>query len=334
MARIVAAVVICCSLAGGATVAAAQTLAAEADVTVGASTQGTQATAAQARAFGELPHHWRFYGDTTWAARRGPESDAFGAAYPYEPKLRLMELYVENTVVRGSTLVGARVGRYRTPFGISGRSDHGYVGFARAPMIRYSDYWALSNNYLETGASVVAGTTWLSAEGSVGVASDQDKYARPGGANSVVRVQGSGHDLLLGASHIRTRPSDAWRFARGRATFSGVDGRWMGSGVQVRGEWLSGRPFDGAVTRGGYVDVILHRPSMGQVTVLSRLERLDYFAGRFSRFPRRVTLGAKVRASSRLVGQVNYVHQPRDRTGHEGHASIDLSLTFTARRRR
>lgn len=311
--------------------AAAQSVTAEADITAGSSSQGIHAAATQLRAYGDLPWHWRFYGDATWAERRGPESDAFGAAYPYEPGLRPMELYIEKTTVRGSRVIGARVGRFRAPFGISGRSDHGYTGFLRAPMIRYSDYWALSNNYLETGVSVMGGATWLSAEGSIGVATDEDEYARPGGANGVVRIQAAAGTWIVGASHIRTRPSDEWGFARGRAEFTGVDGRWMFAGVQVRGEWLTGRPFDGAKTRGGYVDLLVHRPRMGAVTLVSRLERLDYFAGPFSAFPRRYSAGAKIRASSRLVGQVNVIHQPRDRTGHDGHSSIDVALTLSAR---
>ncbi|MGE3704025.1 MAG: hypothetical protein AB7I13_02050 [Vicinamibacterales bacterium] len=313
--------------------ARAQTTA-EADVTVGSSSQGVTAAASQGRVFGELPRGWRFYGDTTWALRRGPESDAFGAAYPYEPELRLMEAYLEKTSARGNRLLGTRVGRYRTPFGIYGRGDHGYTGFVRAPMIRYSDYWTISNNYLEAGASVIGGVPWLSAEASVGVPSDEDEFARRRGVDGVVRVQSARGNWISGASHLRTRPSDAWGFARGPAVFSGVDGRWMQAGIQVRGEWLTGRPFDGARTRGGYLDLLVHRPAMGPVTLVSRIERLDYFAGPFSRFPRRFTAGVKVRGASWLVGQVNVVHQPRDRTGHEGHASIDAALTFTARARR
>lgn len=312
-------------------VASAQAPAAEADVTVGTSSQGVQALATQVRLFGALPGDWRFYGDSTWAARRGRESDAFGAAYPYEPEFRPMELYLEKTVVRGARVVGTRIGRYRTPFGLYGRSEHGYTGFVRAPLIRYSDYWALSNNFLETGVSAVAGATWLSAEGSVGVASDVDKYARPGGVNGVLRVQSAFGSLIVGASHIRTRPSKEWGFATGRAEFSGVDVRWMQSGVLVRGEWLTGRPFDGAKTRGGYLDVLVHRPAMGPVTAVARLERLDYFAGRFSRYPRRYSAGAKVRGPLQFVGQVNFVHQPRDVTGHAGHGSVDVSLTYTLR---
>ena len=56
----------------------------------------------------------------------------------------------------------------------------------------------------------------------------------------------------------------------------GVDVRWMAGGVQVRGEWLGGQPFDGTRTTGGYVDLIVHRPVMGPLTALARAERLDY----------------------------------------------------------
>ena len=94
----------------GASVSA-QTVTTEADVTVGHSTQDVDAAATQVRAYGEL-RGWRYYGDVTWAARRGEDSDAFGAAYPYEPELKLMEAFVERTDVLGRYLLGTRVGRY------------------------------------------------------------------------------------------------------------------------------------------------------------------------------------------------------------------------------
>lgn len=311
--------------------AAAQNATVEADVTVGHSTQAVDAAATQVRGYGALARGWRYYGDVTWAARRGEESDAFGAAYPYEPELQLMEAYVERTAVRGRRLFGVRLGRYRTPFGLYGRSDHGYTGFVRAPMVRYSDYWTISNNYLETGANVVAGLTWLSVEGSLGVATDADEFARPHTVDAVVRVQTAGASWMVGASHLRSRPSPAWGFAHGRNVFSGIDGRWMRGGVMVRGEWLAGQPFDEGRTRGGYVDVLLHRPAMGPVTAVARVERLDYDAGPFSRYPRRYSAGTKIRVARWLSAQTNFVHQPMDRTGAHGHTSFDVALTFTVR---
>lgn len=231
-------------------------------------------------------------------------------------------------------MFGTRVGRYRTPFGLYGRSDHGYTGFVRAPLIRYSDYWTISNNYLETGGSVVAGLTWLTVESSLGVATDVDEFARPHRLDGVVRVQTAGASWMLGASHLRTHPSEEWGFAHGSTMFSGVDGRWMRGGVMLRGEWLTGRPFDEGRTRGGYLDVRVHRPAMGVVTAVTRVERLDYLAGPLSRYPRRYSSGVKVRAASWAVAQVNLVHQPTDRTGVGGHTSLDLALTFSVRARR
>src|SRR5579885_2523683 len=102
--------------------AAAQTLSVETDVTAGATTENIAAGATIMRAFGDI-HGWNYYGDASWAVRRGPESDAFGAAYPYEPKARLLELKLEKTEVKGERLLGVRLGRYRTPFGIYSGSD-------------------------------------------------------------------------------------------------------------------------------------------------------------------------------------------------------------------
>ncbi len=111
--------------------------------------------------------------------------------------------------------------------------------------------------------------------------------------------------------------------------------RWMRAGIQIRGEWLTGRPFEQASTQGGYLDVLVHRPFMGPATAVARFERLDYFAGRFSSFPRRYSVGAKVRGPHLLVGQINVIHQPTDRTGRSpGHTSLDVGLTLTLRQGR
>ncbi len=70
---------------------------------------------------------------------------------------------------------------------------------------------------------------------------------------------------------------------------------------------------------------------MGPVTAVARLERLDYFAGIFSSFPRRYTVGAKIRMARDWTGHVNYVHQPQDVTGYPGHTSVDIALTYSIR---
>jgi hypothetical protein len=322
--------VILTSAAFGSANADAQSLTLEADVTAAATTENLEAGATAVRGFGEI-HGWNFYGDASWATRHGSASDAFGAAYPYHPNLSLLELKLEKTEIKGDRLLGVRLGRYRTPFGIYSGSDQGYTGFLRAPLIRNSYYWALSNNYLETGGSVMAGTTWLSAEVSAGIPTDQDPYSRARGLDTVVHVQGAGGPFIAGVSYIRTRPSTGWFFATGTTEFTGVDLRWMKNGVQLRGEWIAGRPFLGTRTHGGYADVLVHRPSMGPVTAVARIERLDYLAGPFSEFPRRYTLGARIRLTGGLMAEINHVRQPYDVAADPGHTSMDIALTYSVR---
>jgi hypothetical protein len=207
------------------------------------------------------------------------------------------------------------------------------MGFLRAPLVRNSYYWALSNNYLETGASVIGGTTWLSAETSGGVANDQDEYARRGGLNAVARLQTSHGSWIAGVSYIHTRPAKSRPFAKGYTDLGGVDLRWMKSGVQVRGEWMAGRPFNGTAVRGGYADVLVHRPTMGPITAVARIERADYLARAFSEYPRRYTAGVKVRLTQNLTAEINEVHQPYDVVSDPGHTSLDFGLTYTFRTR-
>ena len=306
-------------------------VATEVDVTVGHSTDDVRAAGTQARVFGALPADWRFYAEATWADTWGERSDAFGAAYPYDHRLRPMELFLEKTVARPRSLWGTRVGRYRAPFGLSSRGDHAYTGFLRAPLMRYGGYWALSNNFLETGASVVAGTPRLFAEVSLGIPQDEDDLHRARGFDRVGRVQATVGDVIVGASYIHTQPFvEQARWAHGDTEFAGADARWMRGGVQVRGEWINGHPFEGTRTFGGYADLMVHRPFMGPVTAVARAERLDYEAGAFSSYPRRYTAGAKVRLSSLLVAHVNVLHEPPyDDEGPD--TALDVALTFSIR---
>jgi len=308
----------------------AQTATTELDVTVGHSTDQVEAASSQVRIFGDAIAGWRYYFEGTWAQTWGPTSDAFGSAYPYDKRVHPMEMYGEKTSQFGPYVAGVRVGRYRTPFGIYSRTDHAYNGLLRAPLIRYGAYWALSNNFLEGGASVIAGVPRLFAEASLGVPQDEDLHSRRHGLDRVVRVQGAVGSIIVGASHIRTLPSEARAFARGRAEFTGVDIRWMHEGVQLRGEWIDGRPFNGTRTFGGYVDAFVHRPVMGPVTAVLRAERLDYLAGRASSFPRRYIAGARIRLSTMLVGQVNAVHEYGYR-GRLANSALDLAFTFSTR---
>jgi hypothetical protein len=313
--------------------AAAQTMITELDATVGASTEDVEAAATQLRIFGEGPAKWRFYVEGTWADVWGPESDAFGSAFPYNHQIRPMEVFVEKTVTvtRQRFLVGTRLGRYRTPFGLYSRSDHGYAGFLRAPLIRYGDYWALSNNFLETGGSVVAGTSRLQAEVSLGIPQDEDEQHRRRGFDRVARLQGSFGRWIVGTSYIHTQPTKERPWATGSTEFAGVDARWMMGGVQVRGEFINGRSFSGTRTFGGYADVIVHRMFMGPITAVARAERLDYVAGPFSSYPRRYTTGARVRLSNMLIAHVNVLHGSAYESDRR-ESAVDVALTFTARR--
>jgi hypothetical protein len=311
--------------------ASAQTAIAEFDATAGVSSEDVEAAATQLRIFGEGPAKWRYYVEGTWADVRGPESDAFGSAFPYNHRIRPMEVFVEKTVTRQRFLVGTRLGRYRTPFGLSSRSDHGYAGFLRAPFIRYGEYWALSNNFLETGASVVAGTSRLQAEVSLGIPQDEDEQHRQRGLDRVARVQGSFGPWIVGTSYIHTQPTKERWFATGSTEFAGVDARWMAGGVQVRGEWINGRSFSGTRTFGGYADVIVHRMFMGPITAVARAERLDYVAGPFSSYPRRYTAGARIRLASMLIAHVNVLHGSAYESERR-QSAVDVALTFTVRR--
>ena len=316
---------------GASTPAFAQPVSSEVSVTGGASTDEVTAGALQGRVFADTS--WmRLFAEASWATVAGPQTDAFGAAYPYERRIEIMEAYGERTFRGERALAGVRAGRFRTPFGISGGSDHGYGGFLRAPLIRYPGYWALANTFLEHGVNVMAGVPALQMEYTIGTPSDVGEAGekRRAGADQVIRVQGYHGDVIVGATHIRTQPYQPERYARGRAVFTGMDARWMRDGFQLRGEWLDGQPFDGMHTRGGYVDAFLHRREMGPVTAVARAEVLDYDAGARSVLARRATLGARVLLADGLYAQVNATRQSRAISA--GHVTFaDVALTYTVR---
>ena len=112
--------------------------------------------------------------------------------------------------------------------------------------------------------------------------------------------------------------------------FRGVDARWMRGGVQLRGEWIDGRSFDGVATRGGYLDAILHVRAMGPVTAVARIEKLDYDAGEFSFYYQRYSVGALIRIANHTSLQFNLLRRPG---GHSmGRAlALDASITRTVR---
>ena len=299
----------------------------------GVSTDDLAAAAVQARAFGELGAGIRYLAEGAWAARSADRHDAFDTAYPYDNSLQVIEAYVERTFVPGRMLVSLRGGRYRPPFGISSASDHAYVGFLRAPLVRYSDYFALSSTFLEHGVDVVAGLPQASVEASFATPGDVGEARRPAGLDIVMRAQAYHGPWIVGASYLRTRPFQPAVFAHGNTEFGGIDVRWMFAGVQARGEWVSGRPFDGTRTDGGYVDLIVHRPGMGPLTALVRVERLAYDSvPPFAFTSSRITAGTRIRLLDTLALSVGVLRHTSTEPGEGTRTALDLGLTCSLRR--
>jgi hypothetical protein len=238
-----------------------------------------------------------------------------------------MEAYAEYVAPRGGWVRAVKGGRYRTPFGIHAAGDHAYIGFMRAPLIRYGEYFALSNTYLEHGAAVAVGAPRLSAEASVSAPADVGTAIRRSGVTGVVRGQAVAGDWIVGASYIDTTPYLPERFATGRTRFGGVDLRWMRSGILVRGEWLGGQPFSGTTTTGGYADLIVHRPAMGPITAFGRAERLAYEASPpFDLDTYRYTAGARVRIWRTIAASMSLVHQGGEQTQRD-RTAFDVGLS-------
>lgn len=319
----------------------AQTISSEYDVTGGYATEGdTAAGAAQVRLFGDLARDYRINVEATWATRSADVSDAFGAAYPYGGQLQLSEAYVERMFRPRGLLVGVRGGQYRSPFGIYSRSDYAYQGFLRAPLLRYDDYWSVSNNFLERGVNVVAGTGPFQIEGSVGTPKDVGEARRRGGISGTVRAQAYYKALVVGVSRISSEPYAPARFATGRLNFTGVDGRFSHAGVIVRGEYVAGRPWARPETQGWYLDGIVHRRFMGPVTAVVRVERLRYASTRpFTYYDtsytewiaNRQTFGARVRLPHGFSVQAGVLRQS-EALAHTSRTSLDLAVTYSLRR--
>lgn len=313
--------------------ARSQTVNVEADVTAGYSSYADERVAGlgtQIRSFGELKPGLRFFVEGVWGDRSDEDSDAFGAAYPYGGRLKVMEAYAERLFTPKRALVGFRAGRYRTPFGIYNRSDYAYSGLLRAPLVRYEGYFALANTFLEHGVEVIAGIPQLNVETSLGVPADVGEARRRSGMDSVTRVQAYYGPVIVGASRITTRPYQPATFAQGRAVFNGVDFRWMWDGFHVSGEWLGGRPFDGTTTDGWHLDASVHRPLMGPVTAVLRVEQLDYDTiPTRALHARRQTVGARVRLPRGVTVQIGVLHQ--NDSSEPYRTSTDAALTYSLR---
>jgi hypothetical protein len=328
-----------------ATAAHAQTLSSELDLTAGYSGEQIRAAASQLRLFGEVGAGIEVFAEAAWGDRWSGDapvigeslngadpmgSDVFGAAYPYKGRIQLTEAFAERSFRPRGAVIGIRGGRFRLPFGIYNRSDHGYTGFVRPPLIRYDGYYGVSNNWMEDGAMVTAGLPQLFVEASLSRPHDVGFAHRRPGTDGSLRVQGYRAGVIMGVSYARSNPYMPIRFAQGRQAFTGIDARWAHeSGVQARGEFLKGRSFDGVSTSGWYVDGMLHRPGMGPFTALIRGEALDYTApSPRAKSAHRLTLGTRVRLPGPVTVQVNYLRQRGDLPHIKAH-TIDVSATYS-----
>ncbi|MGD9905328.1 MAG: hypothetical protein AB7U83_17815 [Vicinamibacterales bacterium] len=311
--------------------AAAQPLAVQAQQTVGTSSESIAAGATQLRVLGDVGRGWRIDVEGAWGTRSRSGSDVFGTAYPYDDRVQIVDAFAEWTRPGGRGVRAVKAGRYRTPFGISSAGDHAYLGFLRPPLIRYGGYYALSSGYLEHGAAVNLGAPRASLEVSLGTPADVGTARRRGEVSLVTRAEVAHGTVVVGASYLDTTPDQPARFAHGRARFGGLDLRWMRGGVLLRGEWIAGRPFDGTATRGGYADLVVHRPGLGPVTLLARAERLAYDArAPFALYTHRYTAAARVRLWSTLALAAGLTHQAGQSTQRRPTA-IDVGLTYAVR---
>jgi hypothetical protein len=325
----------------------AQAISSEVDFTAGYSGEEIGAAASQIRFFGDAPARVAFFVEAAWGDRRAGDApvigeglsgvdpigtDVFGAAYPYSGRVIVMEAYVEKYFTPRGALLGVRGGRFRTPFGIYNRTDHGYTGFVRPPLIRYDGYFGVSNNWLEEGVTLTAGVPQLFVEGSVSRPHDVGFAKRYSGTNGSIRVQGYRGAVIAGLSYARSNPYLSRRFAVGRQAFLGLDVRWAHrAGVQARGELLRGHSYEGVSTTGWYVDGFLHRPGMGPFTMAVRGESLNYTApSPRARSASRLTLATRVRWPGPVTLQLNYLRQRGDLPHIKKH-SLDFSATYSIR---
>jgi hypothetical protein len=280
------------------------------------------------RTFGEAGSGLRYYVEASSAGRVRPTGDAFAGAYWYGNGVRLTEAYLERPLASSRLVAGVRVGRYRTPFGISGRGDHAYNGFLRPPLVRYGYYQGPSNYWLEGGVNAYVGIPRLQLEASLG-APQEDLEARRGGPSLALRVQGHSGPFVAGISYLRTHPYPSRAFVRGTGEYRGVDVRWLRDGVQLRAEWIDGRNFERARSSGWYVDATLHRRALGAVMPVARYDEYRYTRSGYHSKHKRVSVGARLRLTDSLTANVNLVNEP-DLTERSNNA-IDVGITHSMR---
>jgi hypothetical protein len=311
--------------------ARSQTIETEAAMSAGASTDDVSAGAVQLRAFGDAAGGVRYFGELAWARSSSDDNDAFSTAYPYGNRVQVVEAYAERIFKPGEGLVAVRGGRFRTPFGIYSSSDQGYTGFLRPPMVRYESYASLSNDFLEHGADVMVGIPQLTLETALGSPADIGTIVRGSGLDTTIRVQGAAGPFIGGVSYLRHHSFEAPADPNFRATATGVDFRYMQSGVQIRGEWISGQPVDDATNNGWYVDGLVHMVGMGPVTAVARIERLNVDDDGDVEISTRQTFGVRVRLFNQLSLNVNVVHRGGAQAEEYKAGALDVGFTWSVR---
>ena len=95
---------------------------------------------------------------------------------------------------------------------------------------------------------------------------------------------------------------------------------------------LKGRRSDATTTSGWKLTASAHKPIMGPVTALARIEKLDYdTVPRFALHAKRQSAGARVRVFRNVTAQISVVHHSRSAVAPE--TAMDVALTYSMRLR-
>jgi hypothetical protein len=118
----------------------------------------------------------------------------------------------------------------------------------------------------------------------------------------------------------------------GRNHVTGIDLRWMHAGVQLRGEWIAGRPFGAKKSTGWYADALIHRAKMGPITAVVRIERLDFgeLTDNSDEYLSRQTMGVRVNVGGGVALQINALHQSGDQKYLP--RALDVAVTWSVRK--
>ena len=121
----------------------------------------------------------------------------------------------------------------------------------------------LSNGYLEHGLSL----SWA-CPGLDRGERRRARRCRRGAPTRRNRCGAARRDQRSALDRRRQLPGHDARHAAavrpGRARFGGIDLRWMRAGVQLRGEWIFGQPFDASPPAAATLDLVVHRRASGR----------------------------------------------------------------------